>query len=98
MSDKKGGWYVYMVRCSDDTLYAGIAKDLAKRLKAHNEGRDGAKYTRTRRPVRLVYQEAFPSRSLAAKREYQLKKMDRAAKQQLIEKQDDGAAGVALLP
>lgn len=85
-------WYTYMVRCCDHTLYTGIAKDPAKRLLAHNIGKNGAKYTRSRRPVRLVYLEAFPSRSAAAKREYALKRLGLAAKLQLL--QDKGLASV----
>lgn len=78
-------WYTYMVRCQDHTLYTGIAKDPEKRLAAHNGGKNGAKYTRSRRPVRLVYLEAFPSRSAAAKREYALKQLDLAAKLQILQ-------------
>lgn len=81
-------WYTYMVRCQDHTLYTGIAKDPEKRLAAHNTGKNGAKYTRSRRPVRLVYLEEFPSRSAAAKREYALKQLDLAAKMKLL--QDKG--------
>jgi putative endonuclease len=77
-------WYTYMVRCSDHTLYSGIAKDPEKRLQEHNTGKNGARYTRSRRPVQLVYQEKFTSRSAAARREHQLKQMSRAAKQQLM--------------
>jgi len=84
MSEVETMWYTYMVRCRDHTLYTGIAKDPAKRLAAHNGGKDGAKYTRSRRPVRLVYLEAFPSRSEAAKREYALKRLDLTAKLQLL--------------
>ncbi len=76
-------WYAYIVLCNDRTLYTGIAKDLEKRIESHNAG-NGAKYTRSRRPVRLVYLEEFFSRSEAAKREYQLKQMDKAGKQKLI--------------
>lgn len=81
-------WYTYMVRCNDQTLYTGITTDPEKRLAAHNNGKKGAKYTRARRPVRLVYLEACPSRSAAAKREYALKQLDLAAKLQLL--QDKG--------
>ncbi len=81
-------WYTYIVRCQDHTLYTGIAKDPEKRLAAHNTGKNGAKYTRSRRPVHLVYLEPFPSRAAAAKREYALKQLDLAAKLQLL--QDKG--------
>jgi putative endonuclease len=77
-------WYTYMVRCSDLTLYTGIAKDPEKRLQEHNTGKNGARYTRARRPVQLVFLEKFTSRSAAAKREHQLKQMSRTAKKQLM--------------
>lgn len=79
-------YYVYMVKCADDTLYTGIAKDLRKRLNEHNSSDKGAKYTRARRPVTLVYSEQYPDRSAASKREYAIKKkMNKAQKRQLIE-------------
>ncbi|MCK4837759.1 MAG: GIY-YIG nuclease family protein [Desulfobulbaceae bacterium] len=78
-------WYVYMAICKDQTIYTGIAKDLQKRLSEHNNGANGAKYTRSRRPVAIVYQEMQPSRSAATKRELQLKKLTRAKKLQLIQ-------------
>jgi len=84
MQNDQYSWHTYIVQCNDGTLYTGIAKNMAKRLAAHNSGGNGAKYTRSRRPVRLVYQEVFHSRSEAAKREYQLKKMDPAEKRKLI--------------
>lgn len=77
-------WYTYMVRCCDNTLYTGIAKDPAKRLAEHNTSRNGAKYTRCRRPVQLVFFEIQPTRSAAAKREHQIKKLPLAEKNHLI--------------
>jgi putative endonuclease len=77
-------WYVYIVRCRDETLYTGITKDLKRRIGEHNSEKGGAKYTKPRRPVRLVYSEEAPSRSAAAKREYQLKKMLPAKKRELV--------------
>lgn len=77
-------WYVYIVICSDSSLYTGITKDLENRVYEHNSGKKGAKYTKARRPVRLVYKEKFSSRSAAAKREYQIKQMDREAKLNLV--------------
>jgi len=74
-----------MVRCADDTLYTGIATDLLRRIEEHNSSDKGAKYTRARRPVTLVYSEEFPDRSSASKREYAIKKtMTRKEKLQLI--------------
>jgi putative endonuclease len=75
---------VYIVRCADGTLYTGYARDLHKRVRAHNSGR-GARYTSGRRPVQLVYAEAFRSRSNALRREHQLKQLSRARKEALIE-------------
>ena len=77
-------WYIYIVRCNDGTLYTGITKDLDKRIDEHNFGTGGAKYTRSRRPVTLVYTEQVESRSDAAKREYQLKRMTLMKKNELI--------------
>ena len=77
-------WHIYMVRCSDGTLYTGITNDLNKRIEAHNSGKDGARYTRSRRPVKLVYSEQVKSKSAAAKLEYQLKKLPRLKKIRLI--------------
>jgi putative endonuclease len=71
--------FVYLVRCADDTLYTGWAVDVAARVKTHNAGR-GAKYTQARRPVTLVYSEAWPSRSDAMRREREIKRWPRARK------------------
>jgi len=78
-------YYIYTVQCADETLYTGIAKDLKRRVKEHNESEKGAKYTRARRPVKLVYSEKFTDRSTASKREYEIKKkMTRMQKLKLI--------------
>ena len=82
---KKYIWHVYMVRCGDGTLYTGITNDLEKRIKAHNSGKDGARYTRARRPVKLVYSEGVESKSAAAKLEYRIKTLTRSKKVELIE-------------
>lgn len=76
--------HVYILRCADDSLYTGYARDPEHRLKMHNAGR-GAKYTASRRPVAIVYAEACDSLSAALKREYQLKQLTRAQKEALIE-------------
>lgn len=73
-----------MVRCNDGSLYTGITTNLTKRIEAHNSKKNGAKYTRSRRPVQLVYQEGWFSRSEATKREYRLRKLPAAAKEKLI--------------
>ncbi len=74
---------VYILECSDGTLYTGWTVNLERRLAAHNAGR-GARYTRTRRPVRLVYHETVDSRGAALRREAALRRAGRAAKLQLI--------------
>ncbi|MHB2020820.1 MAG: GIY-YIG nuclease family protein [Candidatus Xenobia bacterium] len=76
-------WHCYLVRCADGTLYAGIARDLEARVRVHNTG-EGARYTRSRRPVELVWSEPHPDRSSASKREAWLKKCSRAERLQLI--------------
>lgn len=78
-------WYVYILRCADDTLYTGITDDLQRRLEQHNTGK-GAKYTRGRGPVTLVYQQELPAKGEALKREYQIKQLTRQQKLELIEK------------
>ena len=79
-------YYVYILECADNTLYTGITTDLERRVTEHNSSSKGARYTRTRRPVRLVYSEACEDRSSASKREYVIKKsMTKAQKLQLIE-------------
>ena len=78
-------WYVYMLRCADDSLYTGITKDISRRVDEHNNDQAaGANYTRSRRPVTVVYQETCTTRSQAAKREYTIKQMSRQEKQSLI--------------
>ena len=77
-------WYVYILRCSDGTLYTGSTDDVARRTAVHNSGK-GAKYTRARRPVEVVYTETLPSYSDALKREYVIKQLTRLQKLQLIE-------------
>ena len=75
--------YTYILKCADDTLYCGWTNDLEKRLKAHNSGK-GAKYTRSRLPVTLVYYEEFETCVKAQKREYQIKRLTRKQKLSLI--------------
>ena len=74
---------VYLLECSDGTLYTGIARDAAKRLAIHNSGR-GAKYTRSRLPVVLRYRETQPDKSTALRREMEIKRMTRADKLNMI--------------
>jgi len=77
-------WYVYVVRCSDETLYTGITTDVEKRVNEHNSSKNGAKYTKSRRPVKLVYSEKAVDRSGASKREHFIKKLPRVKKIELI--------------
>ena len=76
-------WFVYIVRCADDTLYTGIAVDVERRIEQHNTG-TGAKYTRSRRPVCAVYVEEAPDRSAASRREWEIKQLTRTQKERLI--------------
>ena len=76
-------WYLYILRCKDDTLYTGITTDVEKRLDAHRSGK-GAKYTRGRGPLELVYRECCGNHSQALKRELQIKSLSREEKQRLI--------------
>lgn len=78
-------WYVYILRCGDGTLYTGVTDDLPRRLAAHRAGK-GAKYTRGRGPLELVYQEQVPDKSAALRREYQIKRLTKQEKEGLIAK------------
>ncbi len=78
-------YYVYILLCADQTLYTGITTDVKRRVKEHNTSAKGAKYTRSRRPVTLLYHEVCADRSSASKREYEIKKMDQIKKYKLIE-------------
>ena len=82
--EKTSKYYVYMLRCADGTIYSGYTTDPWRRTAAHNSGR-GAKYTRSRLPVELVFIEDHPTKSEALKREAELKKLARAEKMLLIE-------------
>ena len=77
-------FYVYLLRCADGTLYTGYTDDPVRRTKVHNAGK-GAKYTRARLPVELVYQEACADKSAALQREYEIKQLTRVQKLKLIE-------------
>src|SRR5688572_26455301 len=79
----KEGWFVYVVKCADETLYTGIAKDVARRFQQHNAG-TASRYTRSRLPVKLIHQEAHPSQSSALKREAAIKALDRREKLAMV--------------
>lgn len=79
-------YFVYILECSDNSLYTGITTNIEKRLNEHNTSPKGAKYTKARRPVKLVYQEPAQDRSAASKREYAIKKLTKTKKLELIAK------------
>ena len=79
-------WFVYIVECADGTLYTGITTDIDRRLLEHNYGSRSAKYTRSRRPVKLIWHIEFENRSAASKKEARIKKMARANKLEMINK------------
>lgn len=81
-------WFVYLLRCADGSFYTGITTDLARRVDEHNHGAAGARYTRARRPVVLAWSEPAADRSAASKREYVVRKLPRAAKEQLAQRGD----------
>ena len=78
-------WFVYLLRCADNSLYAGITTDIERRIHQHNHcNKTGAKYTRVRRPVSLAYSEPSQDRKTASQREYQLKQLKKKQKEQLV--------------
>jgi len=80
-------WWVYILRCADATLYTGITTDPSRRLHEHNSNHLGARYTRARRPVEMVYKELSDNRSTASRREYQIKNLSKKDKLLLITQQ-----------
>ncbi|RZO92535.1 MAG: GIY-YIG nuclease family protein [Gammaproteobacteria bacterium] len=76
-------WHVYILECNDSSLYTGITNDLEKRIIAHNSGK-GAKYTKARLPVKLIYKESYKTKSDSLKREFEIKKLKRTEKLKLI--------------
>jgi putative endonuclease len=80
--------YTYILKCCDGSLYTGWTTDLKKRVKTHNEGK-GAKYTKSRTPVSLVYFEEYETKQEAMKREYYIKQLDRKDKLRLVERMDE---------
>lgn len=79
-------YFIYLLRCSDNSLYCGQTNDLKRRVEEHNRNRSKSKYTRTRKPVRLVYFEKYKTVNEALKREFEIKKMTKAKKEMLIKK------------
>ena len=76
-------WFVYMIKCDDNTIYTGISNNLKKRLDTHKKG-NGSKYVRARLPFKLIYTEECQSRSIAIKREIEIKKLDKKNKELLV--------------
>lgn len=83
MNKPKSTWHLYILECADSSLYTGITTDVARRIKKHESG-EGAKYTRGRAPLKLLYTKKFKTRSAASKRELEVKKMSREEKLDLI--------------
>ena len=87
-------WYLYIVKCSDDSLYTGITKDVDRRIEEHNSNDQlGARYTRGRRPVNLVYLEEWQTRSEVSKREFEVKRLCKKDKLVLINSSKDITKG-----
>jgi putative endonuclease len=82
--DESPGWHLYILRCADGSLYTGITTDVARRVAEHNESDKGAKYTKSRRPVVLVYCRDALNKSEAFREEYRIKKLSRRQKEGLV--------------
>jgi putative endonuclease len=78
------GWFVYVLRCADGTLYTGVTTDVSRRVREHNAAKGGARYTRARQPVSLIHHEECETRSAALIREASIKKLSRAEKLRLV--------------
>ena len=76
-------WYIYMIRCADNSLYTGITTDVGRRFQTHQKGK-GAKYLKTRKPFKLVFQQAVGDRSQASKVEYKAKRLPKSKKEQVV--------------
>jgi len=85
MYSSQNNWYVYIVECADGSLYTGITTDIKRRLLEHNYSFKSAKYTRSRRPVRMVWYKEVANRSEASKEEYRIKRLKRKEKLKIIE-------------
>jgi putative endonuclease len=84
VQNKTNTWWVYLLRCNDNSLYAGVTTDIHRRVDEHNNSKLGAKYTRAKRPVNLVYLEKADNKSLACKREYQIRHLTKLKKERLV--------------
>ena len=81
---KQNTWWVYFLRCNDNSLYAGVTTDIHRRIGEHNNSKLGAKYTRARRPVTLAYLEQAENKSAACKKEYQIRHLSKVKKERLV--------------
>jgi putative endonuclease len=81
-------YYVYILRCADETLYTGITTDLKRRIVEHNGSKLGARYTSSRRPAKIIYSKKFKNRSSASKEEARIKKLERNKKMELIKQNE----------
>jgi putative endonuclease len=81
-------WHVYILKCSDNTLYTGVTNNLERRVKEHNDSKLAAKYTRARRPVRLLYSQKHKTRAKALQEEYKIKQKNRQEKEKLVKIQN----------
>lgn len=79
-------YFIYLLRCSDNSLYCGQTKDLQRRIEEHNSDNSKSKYTRSRRPVKLVYFEKYKTINETLKREFEIKKMSKVKKEMLVKK------------
>ena len=93
---KNNGWFLYVLKCSDSTFYTGITTDINRRINEHNSSKKGAKYTRSRRPVELVYWIDFSNRSIAQKAEYRFKKLTHKQKKGIINEKWRPSSAVGL--
>ena len=84
MKTNSSSWFLYVIQCNDGTLYTGVTTDVSRRVHEHNTTSRGAKYTKTRRPVKLMYWIDFGNRSAAQKAEYRFKKLTRKEKERVI--------------
>lgn len=84
MVNSEQQWWVYIVECADNSFYTGITTDIQRRLNEHNSDTKGARYTRMRRPVKLVFQQSFEDRSQSSKQEHSIKQLSRKQKAKLI--------------
>ena len=81
-------WYVYILRCADDSLYTGVTTDVLRRFKEHTEGKTGAKYTRANKPIEIVYTHKYDTRSEAQIEEARIKKLSKVQKEKLVSLSD----------